>query len=311
MAFLHAHTTMTFPAPSIAFLPVSSFTPPPQRPVPASQPRTNHPTMVAPKHVRRTEEIKRIQKQLEELRAARENLANAPSNGDTSNTSAPSSSPLSAPTSSAPTTSPSFNAAATRDGPKDTPAPEPDQLKFGLHGADSHFLSISSVDQEEGHPLILPIAGNIPGLSGAALRDTAPMLYNKPPVTGNLFIARMPASSHAADIIALPYSKALEMCADPVAVLANERYVSASRLPCAQGDDIALVVDRVSGDFSPREFYLWEATGGGELSVGWADVEPPQSEARRVARVVYGILETDAELRKNKSCWEEENETYM
>lgn len=252
---------------------------------------SNTVTMVAPKHVRRTEEIKRLTEQLEQLREKRKAILSNDSTPSTASTPPPA-----APTTPTPTSSSSL---ATDSA-----------FPLGKHSSGNRFLSISSVDSEEYHPRVLLIAGSIPDLKTSDFLNIPPMLYNKPPTKGNLFLSRLP-ENYNGDFVTMPTFESLAKCGDPVAVLVPAEHISATKLPITPGDEVVLVVDRDVSEleFSKSHFYAWDVNG--MIRVGWVDQFPSaDSNVKCVGRVMYGHLEVDNELRTKKSCWEEENETY-
>lgn len=252
--------------------------------------------MVAPKHVRRTEEIKRLTEQLEQLREKQKQLQ-----------------------SSTPAASkPSINASSTNitsDVPSTTPSspsssPSATEFTPGKHSAGNRFLSISSVESEEYHPRVLLVAGAVPGLKTSDFAAVPPMLYSKPPTKGNLFLSRLP-ENFSGDFITMQTFDTLARCGDPVVILAAAEEVSAAKLPITPNDDVVLIVDREMTDFqfNKNHFYAWDVNG--TVKIGWVDSLPPvDSNIKIIGRIVYGHLEVDSQLRKKKSCWEEENETY-
>lgn len=260
--------------------------------------------MIAPKHVRRSEEIKRLTKQLEELKAARERLAKSGQQSTTSieNHATPSSSAPSAPIVPVPS-----------DPPPRPKQPTLDSLQVGKHTQDSHFVSMSSVGAEESFPRAVMIAGCVPGLTADSFLKTPAALYSKKPAAGNLFLTRLP-EGFSGDFISIPCTNALQACGDPVVVLIEAEDFASTKLPVAPEDNVVLLVDRADciedvEDFDDRAFYAWDIDG--YVSVGWMSELPPREQATCLGRVVYGIIEVDLDLRKSKSCWEEENETYM
>lgn len=80
--------------------------------------------------------------------------------------------------------------------------------------------------------------------------------------------------------------------------------MSISQLPCEQDGEVFVLVDRVAETFDKRKFYAWDVDG--MVKIGWSDEE----KYPRIGNVIMGQLEVRQELRKKKSCWEEENETY-
>lgn len=253
--------------------------------------------MVAPKHVRRAEEIKRLTKQLEDLRAARENMkkekkatgASASPSPRDSRTTESSVMESSVAKASTPTSGSSF---------------QPQK-----HAVGSRFLVISSFDSEESAPRILTIAGRLSELTTSQLLSTPSVLLNKPPKPGAVFLTRIPPN-YSGDLVAIPGFDPLIKCTDPVVVLADADEISASKLPIADEDEVILIVDRdLSGrKFENTKFYAWDV--GGVVKIGWAKEEPSSSEATCVGQVVFGTMEMAAELRNRRSCFEEENETY-
>lgn len=255
-------------------------------------------TMVAPKNTRRAEEIKRLTEQLEKLRTQRERLMQekkTPSSSastEQANKTPQASSPLAPASSQVPTS-----------------ATSPSSFQPGKHSSGSRFLSVTSVEADEYLPRVLLIAGNVPGLTTEDFKKVPPMLFSKSPAIGNLFLSRLPEGFSGA-FVTLPASEVLVKSGDPVAVLIDPQVFSVSKLPITPGDDVVLVVDRAIGgtEFDDRSFYAWDVNG--KVEIGWADEEPPTDVAKRIGRIVYGNIEIDASLRKTKSCWEEENETY-
>ncbi|CAN8077148.1 unnamed protein product [Agarophyton chilense] len=282
----------------LTFVSFSSFTPGSHqqlRPNVVSQ-QSYGTRMVTPKHIRRSNEIKRLERQLEELRALREKLAHDKAHPISDSQPKP-----------------------RADEPERAP-PIPDLLSMpqktasdfitGKHNEESRFLSIASVDSEEFPTRILTIAGVIPELTTAQFKSTPAVLTNKRPDKGNLVITKLPEHYHG-DIMSLPGSEVLAGCGDPVLVLAEQSEVSATSLPISEGDLVALVVDRDMNrrTFESTNFYVWDVRGN--IRVGWAKEEPHPSQAECVGQVVFGIMEIKPDLRQKKSCWEEENETYV
>lgn len=241
--------------------------------------------MVAPKHVRRSDEIKGLQRQLEDLKALQQKIA-------TKNISnAPASHPQ------------NLTLSSTDSVPSNQP------INFRKHNESSRFLHFSRIEAEEYSPRILTVAGLVPGLTTEEFRTAPSMLLNKRPSKGNVFITK-PPDTFTGELIALPGSDVLNSCRDPVVVLANPDEVAAIELPVAQGDVVALLVDRniSENDFSSKNFYLWDVNG--LVHIGWLESLPHASQAVCLGKVFYGILELRNDLRRSRSCWEEENETY-
>lgn len=259
-------------------------------------------TMAAPKNVRRTNEIKRLTEQLEKLREQRERMlqekrATADSSASTGTNAAPSPNPAPGPSTGSSVSSVSLA------------SPSSGSFKPGKHSSKSRFLGISSVDSEEYQPRVLLVAGSVPNLTTEVFQKTPSVLYSREPSRGNLFLSRFPEGFDGG-FIALPTEDALANCGDPVVVLIPPELLSEVKLPITAGDKVVLVVDRaVAKDtFEKNFFYAWDVNG--KVEIGWVDQEPAESEAKRLGRVVFGVIETDVSLRREKSCWEEENETY-
>ncbi|KAI0566528.1 Rubisco Assembly chaperone [Gracilaria domingensis] len=251
--------------------------------------------MVTPKHIRRSNEIKRLERQLEELRALREKLGNEKvvAVSDTKPER------LANEAKGAPPTSKPMSASETSGT----------DLKIGKHDEGSRFLSITNIESEELPPRILTIAGIVPGLTTSQFQNTPPVLTNKRPDKGNVVITKLPEDYHS-EIMAISGSDVLNRCGDPVIILADPNDVSSTSLPITEGDLVALVVDRdmTGRHFENNKFYAWDVQG--QIRVGWTEEEPHPSYAKCVGEVVFGVLEIKSDLRKKKSCWEEENEVY-
>ncbi|PXF48215.1 hypothetical protein BWQ96_02167 [Gracilariopsis chorda] len=254
--------------------------------------------MVAPKHVRRSNEIKRLQRQLEELRELREKLAadketEAQAKADKSPTDGMPT-PLSS--SSRPAVAPKSDARV-------------DKFLVRKHDEQSRFLSLMNIDSQEYAPRILSIAGTVPGLTTNEFKAKKPLLLNKRPEKGNVIITSLPEGFDG-EIMALPGSDVLHACRDPIVILADVGEISAVELPITEDENVALLVERnvTRETFNNKSFYAWDVQG--QIKVGWVESEPDPSQAICVGRVVYGMVEIKPELRKTKSCWEEENETY-
>lgn len=248
--------------------------------------------MVAPENVRRSQEIKRLQKQLEELRAARDRVAR-----EKSASSAQRSSPSSQ-ASPKPVTENTF-------GSKGSSVP----FELGKHGAGSRFLSLSKVEYDEHFPRILTIAGRVPDLTVGEFESTPSVLQNRAPGEGNMFITMLPPE-YKGQIIAMPGLALIAECRDPIALLIGPDELSVAKLPVEEGDDIVLLVDRNTDglEFEKTKFYAWAV--GDHVKVGWAKDKPSPETARCLGPIVFGIHEVKKELRQQRSCWEEENEVY-
>lgn len=198
----------------------------------------------------------------------------------------------------------------SESSPTTASTPPGSSIQFGKHATGNRFLSISSVESDEYHPRILLLAGAVPNLTTDQFRKVPQMLYNKEPAKGNLFLSRLP-DGYTGDFVSMLTYEALAKCGDPVAILIEPQMLSASKLPITPNDDVVLVVDRDISDspFRKTDFYAWDVNG--KVQIGWADSEPAADVASRIGKVVYGHIEIDKELRSKKSCWEEENETYM
>lgn len=257
--------------------------------------------MVAQKPSKR-DKLERLTRQLEELKALREQLAKERSPASSTENHQQVPSPAQVPVDSPNTKSPQSSMPAGDSA-------ETNAISFGKNSQKSRFLSITSVGAEEWYPRILLVAGALPDLSTKDFLNTPPMLYNKAPLQGNLFLSRMP-DGFEGNMVALPTFEFLAKCGDPVALLAPSELISESKLPIAPGDDVVLVVDRaVVEPFDSHAFYVWDVKG--KVSVGWLPEEPPVEEASRIGKIIYGVVDVDQELREKKSCWEEENETYQ
>lgn len=278
---------------------------------------------VAPRHVRRANEIKRIAEQLEQLRAARERLANESTSAE-SPPPHPTSSPIeaavpasptaaspTAPTTSAPTPS-SAPAPLHRAGPAlpVTPGPQPPRPDLILqHATNSRFLSISSVGSDEAMPRILPVIGHVPGLAVSTYTSTPNVSIHGSTDAGNVFVVN--SSALNCPIVAVPCTEVLATCKDPVSITISADRLSSSKLPIVENGSVLLIVDRDVTDVKvdSSSFYVWDVDGA--IEVGWIQEIPPGDGIRLVGRVSYGISEVDSSLRTTKSGWEEENETYM
>lgn len=253
--------------------------------------------MVAPKHVRRSNEIKRLQRQLDELRALRAKLAaekgTRSQNDDMT----------------------SANEDTTPPSPLSRPAAAPgsdarvDNFFVGKHDERSRFLSLLNVDSQEYAPRILSIAGIVPGLTTNEYKAKKPLVLNKRPEKGNVVITSLPEGFEG-DIMALPGSDVLDACRDPILILADAGEISAAELPITEDEYVVLLVERnmTKETFNNKNFYVWDIHG--QIRVGWVESQPNPSQAICVGKVMYGMVEIKPELRKKKSCWEEENETY-
>lgn len=232
--------------------------------------------MVAPKHVRRSEEIKRLTKQLEELRAAREKLSDH---------------------------EPNIPSAEARAPPTAIPAtPSVQGSALGKHGEGSRFLSVSQMETDGFFPRVLPVAGRLPSLTAAQLEATVRVQTSGSVGAGNVYVTTLP-NGHSGQVVALPGIEVIAEAVDPVVVIASVDEVSAVAMPVREGGDVLLIVDRVVGEFDAMKFYAWDE--GGVVKVGWR-----KEGGRVIGKVVYGVIEVREELRKKRSCWEEENETY-
>lgn len=279
--------------PSSAFAPFSSFTPGLQTPSSAATTCGRRALrMVAPENVRRTEEIKKLQKQLEELRAARERIARENS------ASAPHGSSTPSKATPKPVIEDTFESS-------ETSAP----FELGKHGAGSRFLSLSTVEAEEYFPRILTIAGRVPELTVQDFKSTPPVLQNRAPDDGNVFITMLPPE-YKGQIIAMPGLEVIAKCKDPVVILIGADELSAVKLPVAEGDDVVLLIERNTEEleFQSNKFYAWAV--GDHVRVGWVKDMPSSESTECLGQVIFGMLEERVDLRKKKSCWEEENETY-
>lgn len=278
----------------MAFVPTTSFIP---RCIPSqnvSTRRNRAPVMLESKEVRRSAEIERLTKQLEQLRAKRQNISNE----------AP-------PASSAPPSALSNNAPVqeTAIDNSATSADSNQSVKFGKHSSGNRFMSISNLTSNDYFPRILTVAGSLPDLTVDHFFQTPSVLQSKSPEAGNMFITMLPPD-YKGQIVALPGWEILANCNDPVAILAKPSDISAETLPAAEDDYVVIVVDRdITGtEFDKRKFYAWAV--GDNVHIGWLDSEPLPEQAKRIGNVVIGMVDMRPELRKSKSCWEEENETY-
>ncbi|CDF40736.1 unnamed protein product [Chondrus crispus] len=276
-----------------AFVPFSTFAPglrPASRAAPVCS--RNQPKMIARENVQGSEEIKRLQKKLEELRAMRERIAKEKS--------------VPPPQASTPPPQAPAQPAVQNVTPSNNT-----NLSFALgkHGEGSRFLSMSAVEAEEHFPRILTVAGRVPELTVKEFMETPPVLQNRPPNAGNMFVTMLPPG-YQGQIIAMQGLEVIAKCMDPVAVLIPAEELSAAQLSISDDADIAVVVERnVSKlDFDKTKFYAWAV--GGRVKVGWVKEMPSPDNAKCLGQVVFGMLEEKEELRKKKSCWEEENETY-
>lgn len=253
--------------------------------------------MVAPKHVRRSDEIKRLTEQLEELRAKREQIISTETSSTNASTSQ-STPPPPVPSSSPPSVPP----VETLTIPTSVFSP-------GKHSSESHFLSISSVASDEYHPRVLLLAGTIPILTSKEFKEVPSMLYSKEPKKGNLMLSRLP-EGFVGDFVTMPTFEVLFKCGDPVAILIPPEKLSAAKLPITATDNVILVVDRDVSNFKFESncFYAWDVDG--MIQIGWVDELPSTDIAKIVGKVVYGHIEVDVKLRARKSCFEEENELY-
>lgn len=248
--------------------------------------------MAVPENVRRSQEIKRLQKQLEDLRAARDHIArekSAPSSQDSSPLSQASPNPVIENT---------FGSNGSSVG-----------FEVRKHGTSSRFLSLSKVDHDEYFPRILAVAGRVPDLTVEEFESAPSVLQNRAPEVGNMFVTMLPPD-YKGQIIAMPGLEIIAKCRDPIAVLIGADELSEVQLPIEEGDDLVLLVDRNTDGvvFQNTKFYAWAVDG--HVKVGWAKDKPSPETARCLGPVVFGIHEVKMELRQKRSCWEEENEVY-
>lgn len=244
--------------------------------------------MVAQDHVSRSEKIKQLNEKLEQLRAQKARL-DASSQTSSTNKGIPT------PTPPPPTTSSSDSSVSN--------------IKFGKHSSGSRFISITAVGFAEYSPRVLTIPGRTSEITAKEFMGIAPALHTKEPVAGNFFLTKLPEGFNGM-FAAIPGNDILEQAGDPLGLLINPNELSESPLPITDGDDVLLVVERdvkEDEEFDKRAFYVWDVDGA--VKVGWAD-SYPQNGAKRIGRVLYGLIETKKELRQKKSCWEEENEIY-
>lgn len=243
--------------------------------------------MVAQDRMSRSEKIKQLSEKLEKLRAQKERLEG---------TSQPSS-----PNTGIPTPTPPAPTLSSESSLND--------IKFGKHGSGSRFLSITAVDSAEYSPRVLIIPGRSCEITAKEFMETAPALYTREPVAGNFFLSKLPEGFNGM-FVAVQGNEILEKAGDPIGLLISPEEFSSVELPITEGDDVLLVVDRnvkESAELDNRAFYIWDVDGA--VKVGWMD-SYPKGEVRRIGIVLYGLAETKVELRKKKSCWEEENEVY-
>lgn len=248
--------------------------------------------MVAPENVSKSEEIRKLQKKLQDLREARERLAREEQSGVSNSNTPPRQTP----------STPIVNGAA--------PASNVNiPFDIGKHGEENRFLSMSKVENEEHFPRILTIAGRVPELTVKEFMETPSVLQNRPPKAGNMFITMLPPG-YQGQIIAMPGFEVIAKCKDPVAVTIGSEELATAQLPVADGDDLVLLIERntTATRFDNTKFYAWGV--GDHVKVGWAKQAPSPDTARCLGQVIFGMLEEREDLRKKKSCWEEENETY-
>lgn len=108
----------------------------------------------------------------------------------------------------------------------------------------------------------------------------------------------------------MPCTSVLSDCKDPVIVLVDPEHASVASLPLPPNEPVAVVVDRHVSDitFNRDKFYAWDVRG--QIRIGWAAEIPHPTQAVIIGQVAYGILEIDEQLRRKRSCWEEENGVY-
>lgn len=186
-------------------------------------------------------------------------------------------------------------------------------LFLGKHGQNNRFLSISKVETEEYFPRILTIAGVIPGLNLTEYQNTPVVLQTKNSNSGNMFLTKLP-DNYQGEIVALPGTQAIGQAKDPVVVLIQPNELSITQLPVENDEYVILVIERDVKDveWQQGKFYLWKLNDDDDtLKVGWSNLKPDTSNgAQLVGVVLLGMLEIRHDLRKLKSCWEEENEVY-
>lgn len=282
---------MTTRALQIAFAPLSGFTPGFACPSPSLSCSAvgKAPAMVAPKDVRRKQEIERLTRQLEELRTKRGSSRGVPS-ANTPGQAQPTSVP------SVPVPAPAPSAAEhARKG-----------LQFGRHGEGSRFVSMTTLSEHS--PRVLAMAGNLSSMSPDDLLN-APVLSSVTEEKGVFVFAKAP-EGFSGQMIAVPGHDVIVTLKSPVAMLVPPEVVSSVKLPVDEGTNAVAVVERdlMPGSFSSSSFYVWGV--GNEVRFGWSASEPAPDHARCLGKVVFIMIQEGAARRAAKSCWEEENEVY-
>lgn len=248
--------------------------------------RSHSPRMVASKEERAAEEIKRLSKQLEELRAKKARMAQQKGNA-------------AAPVSP---TRQKHEAPPVRDMQR--PA---ESLRFGRHGEQSRFMSFAKVDASENYPLVVPVLDDFGSLTPRIVAETPNVSQTGSGQSGSIRFATIPPA-YSGRLVALPGVAAIAGCKDPVAI-AVEPGVIADNLSMGSNDKVVLVVERaVTGtEFDSSKFYVWGV--GEKVHVGWLK-ENPTSRARCLGRVVCAFIGEPDQRGKARSCWEEEEEVY-
>lgn len=177
------------------------------------------------------------------------------------------------------------------------------ELNVGRHGESSRFIPLSTVGGDEYFPRVVPV---LDLASGATPKDFAdcPAFTAGVQAAGHLSVATIP-TGYSGQVMGIPLSGKMTELSDPIALAVPASSLSDS-IPVDEGSPVYLIVERGKPEeFDPYKFYVWDYQG--ELRIGWLAKE---GVARCLGQIYCGLFQEPAERRKAKSCWQEEIDTY-
>lgn len=259
-----------------------------------------HAGMVLPREQRRDEEIKRLTKQLEELKARR-----AAVNDKGPQDAISVMKPTSVTEESHPTDAQSMGAIS--EGASSKPVLE----LLGKHGDGSRFCAITVMKNSEFASRIVAVAGRIPEMTSEQLRK-APKFggdaSDGEPQSGVISWTYIPREFEG-ELVPLPESDVLGRAVDPVAIRVAPHLV-APNISSRENRDALVIVERNMNklEFSSAKFYAWDINQ--EVHIGWFKEMPSEHQASCLGQVLCVVLEESPTAGNAKTCWMEEHDDF-
>ena len=137
-------------------------------------------------------------------------------------------------------------------------------MKGGLHGDGFRYLQIEQGKRLTNFPRIIPIAGVYPEITPEQL--LAPAAASEAKFGSWSYDFSDPAGPQLGTV-AIPASRVMTECIDPVAVIAPNRALG---VKIVEDVEMIIVIDRADRRFNPDEFFIFR-TPDDQLSIQWMD----------------------------------------